>query len=174
VSGLFARLLGDAAFSTLPQRVQALHRAGGRREYAGTATVESGSSWLARLCAWATRLPRSGSDVPLRVEIVADAHGERWTRRFGAHRMPSRFWSDDGLLCERIGAATFAFALHAESGELRWSVRRVRVLGIPLPPRWFAGVTARESQLDGRYHFEVEARLPLAGLLVHYRGWLDL
>ncbi len=31
-----------------------------------------------------------------------------------------------------------------------------------------------ESERDGRYHFEVEAQLPLGlGLLVKYEGWLE-
>jgi hypothetical protein len=29
-----------------------------------------------------------------------------------------------------------------------------------------------ECERDGRYRFEVEARLPLFGLLVRYSGWL--
>jgi len=51
---------------------------------------------------------------------------------------------------------------------------QARALGVPLPARWFAGVAARESEADGRYCFDVRAALPLAGLLVHYRGWLDV
>jgi len=50
---------------------------------------------------------------------------------------------------------------------------RVRVLGIPLPAAWFAGVHAREYERDGRYRFDVVATLPLIGLLVHYHGWLE-
>jgi hypothetical protein len=171
---LFARVLGDAAFSTLPHRVQALHRATGTRTYAGSAQVEAGSSWLARLCARATALPSRALIVPVEVEITCDAGGERWTRRFGAHRMPSRFWLAGGLLYERIGAATFAFALHVEAGSLHWRVRHVRVLGVPLPAALFGGVRAREFEADGRYGFDVQASLPLAGLLVRYRGWLDV
>jgi hypothetical protein len=174
VTALFARVLGDAAFSTLPLRVQALHRAQGKRVYLGEAQVQSGSGFLARLCAWATALPRAGSTVPVRVEITSGENSERWAREFGAQRMPSRFWSQDGLLCERIGLVTFGFALQADSGELIWHVRRVRALGIPLPAGWFRGVTARESEASGRYCFDVAARLPLAGLLVHYRGWLTV
>ena len=59
-----------------------------------------------------------------------------------------------------------------EDDALVWRVARVRVSGLPLPARWFSGVSARESQHDDRYHFEVAATLPLAGLLVRYRGWL--
>lgn len=169
---LFARVLGDAAFSTLPQRVQALHREQGMRTYAGGAEVESATGYLARLCAWAAGLPLRGGVLPVRVTIESDESGERWQREFGAQRMSSRFWADCGLLHERIGPVTFAFELRADNGALLWRVRRVRVFGLPLPLRWFAGVTAQEREGDGRYRFDVRAALPVAGLLVHYRGWL--
>jgi len=50
----------------------------------------------------------------------------------------------------------------------------VQVLGLRLPAAWFEGVSARESEHDDRYHFDVGASLPLAGLLVRYRGWLHV
>ena len=174
MSALFPMLLGDAAFSTLPQRVQALHLASGTRSYRGQADVMRGTGLLARLCGWATAQPPAGQGVALQVEIATTAAGERWTRDFAGHPMRSTMWASDGLLCERLGLVTFAFALAAEEGALVWRVRRVRAIGLPLPARWFGGVRARESEVAGRYHFDVEARLPLAGLLVHYRGWIDV
>ncbi len=88
--------------------------------------------------------------------------------------MPSRLWDADGLLRERLGLATFDFRLDVLDGELIWRVERVRALGIPLPARFFRGVVAREFEQDGRYRFDVRAELPMLGLLVHYRGWLDV
>jgi hypothetical protein len=49
----------------------------------------------------------------------------------------------------------------------------VRVLSIPLPRRLHPCVRTFENQRDGRYRFEVEAHLPLVGLLVRYAGWLE-
>jgi hypothetical protein len=34
-------------------------------------------------------------------------------------------------------------------------------------------VRTLESERDSRYRFEVEATLPLMGLLVRYSGWLE-
>ena len=66
-------------------------------------------------------------------------------------------------------------ASSAEDGAIVWRVVRVHALGVPLPARWFRSVRARESAGDdGRYHFDVSASMPIAGLLVHYRGWLDV
>jgi len=169
---VFARLLGDA-FHRLPPRVRALHAATGVRRYRGSAEVRRGAGWLSRLCGWATRLPGAADTTPIDVEIDASAHEETWTRRFGTQRMRSHLRPHGTLLRERLGLATFEFALSAADGVLRWEPRRVRALGLPLPARWFRGVRAAESQRDGRYRFEVEAALPWLGELVRYEGWLE-
>jgi Domain of unknown function (DUF4166) len=171
---LFAGLLGEAAFSTLSGRVQSLHLAQGTRRYHGQADVVRGRGLLARLCGWVTSQPPAAIGVALEVEIAASAAGERWSRFFAGHPMRSTLWAAEGLLCERLGLVTFGFELATRDGALVWTVRRVRTLGLPLPASWFAGVRAREFEMDGRYHFDVEARLPIAGLLVHYQGWLDV
>jgi hypothetical protein len=167
---LFERLLGSA-FDTLGPRVRKLHHDAGTRRYAGEVEVERGHHPLATLCAWATRLPPAGRG-PIEVEIAADAAGERWSRHVGAHVMRSRLWARGGLLHERLGAVTFVFRLAAHGGAIEWTAVRASALGLPLPARWFAAVGAREADRDGRYTFEVTASLPIAGLLVRYRGWL--
>lgn len=169
---LFERLLGSA-FDTLGPRVRELHLDTGTRRYAGEVEVERGRHPLAALCAWATRLPPAGRG-PIEVEIAADAVGECWSRHVGAHVMRSRLWEQGGLLHERLGAATFVFRLVARGGALEWTVVRASALGLPLPARWFSAVAAREADGGGRYTFEVTAALPIAGLLVRYRGWLDV
>lgn len=169
---LFARLLGGA-FDTLAPRVRALHLRDGTRRYRGEVDVERGRGWLAGLCLRATGLPPAGRG-PIEVEIVVDANGERWTRHVGGHAMRSRLWAADGLLRERLGLVTFGFALSAHDGAIEWRVMHVRALGLPLPARWFDAVAAREFEEGGRYRFDVQAALPLAGLLVRYRGWLDV
>jgi Domain of unknown function (DUF4166) len=161
------------AFDRLPQCVSALHRRQGRHTYRGEVEVDRGRNVLALLCAWATALPPAGK-APIDVEIVADGGRERWTRRVGRHAMRSQLWTDGELLCERLGLVVFGFRLSVEGGEIVWRTVRVRVFGfVPLPPSCFAGVQARESGVGGRYRFEVRAELPIVGLLVHYRGWLE-
>lgn len=169
---LFERLLGSA-FDTLDPRVRKLHRDTGTRRYAGEVEVERGRHPLAAFCAWATRLPPARRG-PIEVEIAVDAAGERWSRHVGAHVMRSWLWEREGFLHERLGAVTFVFHLATRGGAIEWTVVRVRALGLPLPARWFAAVGAREADSDGRYTFEVSAALPIAGLLVGYRGWLDV
>ena len=169
---LFQRVLGDA-FDHLPPTVKALHSRAGHGWYCGEVEVSRGRHPLARLLAWATRLPPAAKGR-IEVEIDADGQGERWTRHIGGHAMPSRLWSQDGLLCEQLGLVRFGFRLTVEDGVLVWTVARVRALGLPLPARWFDTVRAREFERDGRYWFDVVAAMPVAGLLVHYRGRLEV
>jgi Domain of unknown function (DUF4166) len=170
---LFRCVLGADRFDTLPAPLRTLHLRGGRAVWRGEVEVTRGTGLLSRLCAWATRLPRAGQG-PIEVEIVAIDGREQWTRHVDGHAMRSRLWAGDGLLNERLGLVTFAFALSSRGDDIVWTVARVRVLGLlPLPVAWFSQVRACESAADdGRYRFEVVAALPLAGPLVHYRGWL--
>ena len=172
VRSLFAEVLGPA-FETLPAPLRVLHRAQGKHRYHGDVEVDRGAGVFSRFVAAATRLPPAGRG-PLCVEIDAGPHTERWTRFIGGRAMPSRLWRDGEVLCERLGLATFGFRLDAVDGAIVWRVVRVSAFGLPLPARWFTGVGARESAEDGRYRFDVWASLPFIGLLVHYRGWLDL
>jgi hypothetical protein len=172
MSALFAQLLG-VAFDTLAPRVRELHLRTGLHTCRGEVEVERGRGVLATLCIRATRLPPSGRG-PLVVEILVDNGRERWTRHIGGHAMRSQLWADDGLLSERLGLVTFGFRLRAREGAIEWQVERVRVLGVPLPARWFAQVGAREYEHAGRYHFDVRAALPLVGPLLRYRGWLGV
>lgn len=166
-----------ARFDVLPATVRVLHERSGTHRYHGKVEVERGSGVLSRLCSWSARLPVAGRGT-IHVDIHGDAEGERWSRHFAGHAMRSRLWVRDGLLCERLGLLTFAFRLTVEplaAGQaVVWHVARVRALGVPLPQGWFTGVTAREYEREGRYRFDVVARLPWVGLLVHYRGWLDV
>ena len=172
VRSLFAQVLGPG-FDTLAAPVRALHLAQGTHRYRGDVEVERGSGLLSRCIAAATHLPPAGSG-PLGVEIDASPAREHWTRFIGGRAMPSRLWCEGDVLCERLGLATFGFRLALENEALVWRVVRVRVFGLSLPARWFTGVGARESADGSRYRFDVWASLPLAGLLVHYRGWLDV
>jgi hypothetical protein len=173
VPALFARILGDA-FDQLPRRVRELHACETVRTYRGVANVERGRSWLAQLFSAATSLPRAGHDVASEVTIEPNAESETWTRDFAGHQMRSRLWESHGELSEKLGAATFSFALSIENQELVWRVIGVRIFGLPLSAAWFANVVAREFESDGCYRFDVHAQLPGVGLLIHYHGRLDV
>lgn len=169
---LFQALLG-ATFFRLPEAVRRLHGVRGHARYVGQATVERGTHPLARLCARVAGLPPAMRDAPLTVDFDANARQETWRRSFDGTPMRSQLSLRHGMLCERLGALRFRFHLYLHEDALHWRVAGVRAFGVlPLPARWFEGVRCVEREVDGRYAFEVDAALPLAGTVVRYRGWL--
>lgn len=169
---LFQQALG-AAYFRLPGSVRRLHALRGRARWTGLATIERGRNPLARLCARVVGLPGTAREVATTVDFAADAGGETWQRDFGGQRMRTRLVFRDGLLRERLGPLQLRHALHANDGAIWWTVAGARLFGLlPLPASLFEGVRCREFESQERYHFEVDARLPLAGLVVRYSGWL--
>lgn len=170
---VFQQVLG-AEFYHLAPEVKQLHARQGEFVYRGRTRIVRGSGWLSRLCGWATRLPPAMDDADTTVRFTAMPGHEVWQRQFADARMRSRLWSEDGLLCERLGAVRFGFHLYRKDTALHWAVHRVHLFGlIPLPAHWFDAVRSREFVENGRYRFDVQARLPLAGLLVRYEGHLE-
>lgn len=168
------RTVLDQSFVDLKPAVQALHATTGSATWAGRVSVRRGAGLLARLCAGLTGLPPPMTDAPLRVHFHCTDGGEVWQRDFAGHAMPSQLRARDGDLVEALGPVGFAFQLYVCDGAIHWRVRSVRVFGwLPLPSRWFAGVACREYDDAGRYGFQVRARLPLAGELIAYEGWLE-
>lgn len=142
----------------------------------GVAHVTRGENLIARIAARCFGLPPTALDVPLRVRFAADAHSERWIREFGDQRFHSVHTAgrgrDTGHVLERFGPFTFVLALVWDGERLHYLVRRWRFLGMPLP-RALAPIShTTERVCAGKFHFDVRLSLPLAGLLVHYRGWL--
>lgn len=170
---LFQSLIG-APFYGLPPAVRALHGVRGGARYVGVATVQRARNPLAAVCGWVAGLPPAKRDVPVTVDFECAPGAETWSRRFGAVPMRSRLQAKGRLLDERLGALRFRFSLHVFDAAIHWRVERVRVFGfVPLPARAFSRVRCRESEVDGRYTFEVEAKLPLVGTLIRYDGWLE-
>ena len=170
---LFQKLLG-ASFYALPPAVRALHNVRGQAVYAGRATIVRGRNPLARLCAAMAGLPTAREDVATTVTFDTSAQMETWRRDFGGYRMHSRLRNGGGVLVERLGSLQFRFALHVYDGAIHWNAASVRLFGVlPLPLSWFSEVRCREGEQDGRYTFQVEASLPLAGQLIRYEGWLE-
>jgi hypothetical protein len=168
---LFHRLMG-APFESLAPLLRSIH-GGGTKTYLGRCEVIRGTGLLSRLCAAVASLPPAGASVPLSVSITSHARGEIWDRSFDGKRMRSALSDRDGFLEERLGPSVFRFTLAGSPEAIEWKLVGVRSFGVPLPLAWFDKVRALESLDGGRYRFDVRAELPIAGLLVHYRGTLD-
>ena len=170
ISGLFPALLGGQ-FLSLDPSVIAVH-SGSSRRLQGTAVVKRGSSWVARaLCALAS-LPRDQVNAPVTVEILVTDAGEHWTRHFGdSPEMSSALRGRIGLVEERLGPVMMSFQLLARAGGIDWKLRRVALLGCPLPVRWFHVVSRSQAKADS-YHFEVDAEIVGVGPIIRYEGTL--
>lgn len=173
-TGLFPYSLG-AAWGGLPPAVRKLHD-GGTSNARGEARIQGDGRWRARLARIIVGLPAPADGVALVLEIRAHAAGETWLRHFGQQAMRSelaRSTRHAHALEERLGPARLTFGFEVVDARLHWIAREVRVLGIPLPLRWFRGMRASCGEEQGRYTFDIDVRLPLVGRLVAYSGWLE-
>lgn len=170
---MYQQVLNEC-FLDLPDTLRAMHGALGVAVWAGSANIIRGNHPLAKLCALVAELPPAMQDAPTRIKIIADAQHEIWQRNFGGAKMQSTLRCRNGLLHEALGPVHFRFHLHVDNGAILWVVHSVRLLGLlPLPAQLFSGVHCREHEEKGRYHFLVEAKLPIIGLLIRYEGWLE-
>lgn len=175
---IYERVMG-APYARLAPVLQRFHRLRGRHVLLGEVTTEAPSSALAALLARGLGSPRVAATGPIRFELDVDADGETWTRHFPGRTMSSRLREVDGALVEQLGAARLVFSLGELDGRLVMRLRELRFLGIPCPgflrPRIVAEETGGQGDDGrGRLHFRVEARVPLVGQVVGYRGHLEL
>ncbi|MEH6416380.1 DUF4166 domain-containing protein [Pseudomonas sp. CGJS7] len=181
---------GEGALSRLFAGIVRLPKA-----YAGPIEVEihagpRGETWTRRFGKSKMRSHLRGRDGlvlerlgPMRfafaLEPIGEAPEAALARTVSAHTGDSITVSSAAVPAAAMGAPRSygADGTGEDSGNdpgLAWRLMRVRALGLPLPRSWFSGVRAREFEREGRYHFDVVAQLPLVGLLVRYRGWLDV
>ncbi len=171
---LYARVLGPKR-KLLPEQVWALHDSPASiGRWQGTADVDRGHSALSRLVGALAGLPPEGRSVPLTVTLAPQDGAESWSRDFGGHIFRSRQFAAGLQIMERIGPAklTFEPLVDPDTRSLSLRLSGVRVFGIPVPRALWPAIKTREWQEGGRYRFHVEARLPFAGRLVRYTGWL--
>ena len=176
-SSLYRRLLG-AAYDTLPSSVRCLHDFRSKCVAKGSASVDRGDGWIARRIAKIFGFPPAGDDIPVVVDFRRDGDREVWQRNFGGQLFSSiqeagraRF---DRQLCERFGPCAFGLALVVDNARLCFVVRCWSVFGVPLPLGLAPTCEAYECEEAGRFRFFVELRYRFIGLIVRYRGWLEV
>lgn len=172
---LFPELMPPADWSALATPVQDMH--GGHRSIQahGRADVEGDLTYRARLLRRLLSLPEPGADQPIRVRIDRHAGIETWTREFHHGRMRSILARGErGELHERLGPMTLRFRLLRHGDAIEWQLVGARFLGLPLPRPLLGQVTSRSGSANGRYRFDIDARPPMFGRLIAYRGWLEI
>ncbi|WP_315837976.1 DUF4166 domain-containing protein [Bradyrhizobium prioriisuperbiae] len=168
---LYARVMG-AAFEALPPKVRAMHEVLRDHGASGRATVTRGRNPLARIIASVIGFPPEG-EHDLHVSFGARDGVETWTREFSGRRFHSRLSQQDGRLVEQFGPLRFGFDLPADKSGFTMHIRRWWLGPLPLPIALAPRSVAREWQAEDRFQFDVPISLPLIGLIVHYRGWLE-
>ena len=176
-ASLHEKVLGDA-WESLPPALRAMHGSGPRLTVSGEASVTRGRGALARLLAFVLKFPKASDKVAVSVTFERFSSYDKWTRNFGGQIFTSTFTCGAGryehLLCERFGPIVLGMALVPEGNRLDLVIRRWGFLGIPLPRFLAPGGESFEYAEDGRFCFDVEIRLPLAGFVIRYKGHLNL
>jgi hypothetical protein len=167
---LYRRVLGER-FDRLPPAVRAMHEVFRDGGASGRADVRRGESLVSRLAGAILGFPPAG-EHDLHVSFREHAGCETWTRDFSGRRFSSRLSARRGRLEERFGPLSFAFDLPCSADGLGMRIVSWRLGPLRIPLALAPRSDAREWEADGCFQFDVPIVLPLAGLVVHYRGWL--
>jgi hypothetical protein len=176
---LYRVLLGEE-WDRLPAAVAALHDVSGDLAASGRADIVRGKGLLAWFAASLAGFPDAAEQTEITVQFAARNGVERWTRRFGGKVFRStqcavRRGGDIGpalLLAEDLGPFRILTEPVIENNRLLLKVRGWRLAGLPLPMMLAPDGLVYEEERDGRFHFHVEVRAPLIGLIVRYTGWM--
>jgi hypothetical protein len=171
---LYRRVLGSR-FDTLPRQVRDMHDVQSIATVTGTCEVDRGRNPIARFIGRIFKMPPAGADVPVTLTFVPTDGREVWCRDFGGARFQTvqePCPDNPGHLIERFGAMAFLLEVPVTEHGLCLELRRVALLGIPLPRRLWPRIKAEERVVNGAFAFDVLLKLPLAGPLIHYRGTL--
>lgn len=165
------------AYSRLPAPIQGMHRTGARAEFSGRATITRGRNPLSHIVGGVFRFPKAKADAPIKVTFTREGERELWTRNFGGHIMTSTQEAGTGkdahMVIERFGPVAIIMAAVIKEDRLYIVPRRWRIFGASMPRWLLPHGDIFESVQEGRFHFHVEIKAPLLGLLVKYQGWLE-
>ncbi|MDP3746175.1 MAG: DUF4166 domain-containing protein [Phenylobacterium sp.] len=171
---LLRRVLGSRV-EALPVRVARVHAGQERATFHGRGRARGSRSPPARLARAFGGLPEPGDYPNLKVDIVPDATGETWTRRFGARAFRSRLASLPavGEFEERVWPLAFAFRSDLAPDGFRWRLLRWRLGPLRLPMILAPRIRAITFARDGVYRFRVLVAHPALGTIFAYAGRLE-
>ncbi|MFK8050436.1 MAG: DUF4166 domain-containing protein [Halioglobus sp.] len=170
MSNLFKDCLGEQ-FEQLDPLIQQAHT--GKVRLVGDVVVERGNL-VAQLICNLFGMPPASSKSRLVVLGDHDDSKMRWIRHFDDHGMDSNFYKDGNFLVERLGPIHMKMALSVSNGVLTYALDQTRVLGIPVAKFLSPNVRAIEQRLGDKYRFSVVVAMPIVGMLVSYRGDLEV
>jgi hypothetical protein len=169
---LYRRVLGPQ-FDLMPEVLRRFHDTKGGGRARGTLRVERGTGWLERALASLLRLPQAGTEVPVRLMVVAEGDKERWIRQFPGREVVSVQWEHGGKLMESFGPISFACALVTSGSCLRYDFQRAWLAGVPLPRRLAPFVEGSVQAGESGWRVVVRLFGPCLGEIIHYEGWVE-
>ncbi len=172
---VFEQALQDQ-FKTLPPSLKAVHARAEGQVWQGEAEVISGKNPLGKLVAMILGLPARARRTSVSVTFEPLPNGQKWLRDFGGHKFSSTFTKGTGksehLLSETFGPVRVNLAMVKKGDQLHFVPRRWSLFGVPMPRFLLPQEDSFEFEHDGVFNFNVTVRVPIAGHIVGYRGWL--
>jgi hypothetical protein len=166
---LYRRLLG-ADFDRLPLALRAFHDSVSGGSGAGIFRVRRKSGAVARAVARALQLPPEGDHVVVTLRVTVENGRELWERTFGTWPLRTLQRLENGLLIERVGAATVAFDVAADERGMRFRSVDFRWLGVPVPRGLAIEVDADVRGFETHWEAMVLVRAPYVGVITSYEG----
>lgn len=170
---MYRAVMGDA-FDRLASPVQDFHDFAGHHEFHGEVQVGAPASLPAKLLAVFLGTPLKAAQGRIRFEVDAEPGTETWIRFFPNKTMRSTLTKSGNRVTEQLGASRLTFALLEVEGSLEMRLEKLNFLGISCPGWLMPRVIARERGEARKLHFQIQASLPIIGMVASYTGYLDL
>jgi len=166
---LYQRLLGQR-FKLLPEVLQHFHGSRTTRSAEGLFRVRQGKGLFRAFLAFVLGFPRSGDEIPVRLDVHGFGEREDWTRRFGDQTLKSVQTFKNELLCERVGAFEILQRVEVEKGLLRHISVSARFCGIRLPDLLAPRVQSEVEAGHNGWFVHVAIDAPILGRILEYSG----
>jgi hypothetical protein len=170
---LYQAVMGQS-FTQLAPALQRFHGLRGRHVLSGQVQIAVPASIGAKLLAVLLGTPLKPCQGAIRFELDAQPGQETWLRHFPGKTMRSTLQGAGPYVTERLGAATLSFQLTEQNGALNMQLVHMRFLGFACPKWLLPHIIARETGQPDQLHFEVQAVVPILGLVTRYTGFLTL
>jgi hypothetical protein len=173
IESLYRRIMGQQ-LDDLPESLRALHDIPVGVSMEGTFNIQRGRGWFRRCIAALGRLPNSGTDVPMRLEISVENGREIWHRQFGSDIMQTVQWQHGDLLLEAGGPMRFGFRIATGDQHLELRLERTWFCRIPLPRFLRPIVAAQETATANGVAVKVSVAIPFVGEIIRYDGQVSV
>ncbi len=164
---LYRTILGKE-FERLAPVLQEFHDEANSAE--GVFTVTHDPRIIARILVLVMRLPKAGTNLPMKLEISADNGSETWVRQIGVSKLVSHQSELEGKLIERTGPLKFRFRVSESNGGMDFIQLGCSFLGMKLPRILSPNVTAKITPNSGGWHVIVTIAVSRLGTICQYDG----